>query len=47
MWDGTIYKAKKGNYSFVELNNKGKKTYHKLSKGQLEILTAHPKHKVS
>lgn len=46
-WDGKIHKAKKGNYSFVELNNKGKKTYHRLSKGQLDILTAHPKHLIA
>jgi hypothetical protein len=48
VWDGKIYKAKKGNYSFVELkHNKGDKSYHKLTKGQLEILSAHPKHKIS
>ena len=47
VWDGKIHKAKKGNYSFVELNRNGNKSYHKLTKGQLEILSAHPKHKIS
>jgi len=47
-WDGKIHKAKKDNYSFVVLTPKGKEpSYHKLSKGQLEILAAHPKHKTS